>query len=245
MRTKITTDDFVDMGSVHDAALPGDMDLTPEKLAIVGMACRAPGNVSSPEELWEMCARARSGWSEIPKKRFSAESFYHPDPERKGTHNVTGGHFLEEDISLFDARLFNLTSAEVISMDPQQRLLLEVTFEALENAGITMAAIKGRNVGVFVGGYSPDYSALAQKDTMTTPMYLATGTSLALLSNRISYFFDLRGPSITVDCACSSSLVALHLACQSLRSGESNMAIVGGVHLNMIPDSFLRMSVQR
>ncbi|KAE8361501.1 hypothetical protein BDV27DRAFT_147770 [Aspergillus caelatus] len=209
-----------------------------ERIAIVGMSARMPGDVSNPVEFWNLCGRARSGWSEIPPERFSPETYYHPNAGNKGTHNARGGHFLSENVALFDAPFFNVTTAEATAMDPQQRLLLEGTFEAFENAGISRSEVMGQKIGVFMGGYGPDYQLLGHKDTETVPMYFATGTCKGLMSNRVSYYFDLRGPSVTVDTACSSSLVALHLACQSLRAGESTAAVVGGVHLNISPDSF-------
>ncbi|KAB8230841.1 type I polyketide synthase [Aspergillus alliaceus] len=218
---------------------------SPDRIAIVGMSCRMPGDVSNPVEFWNMCARARSGWTETPAERFSPDAYYHPNPGKKGTHNARGGHFLSENISLFDAPFFNVTAAEATAMDPQQRLLLEGTYEAFENAGISKSEVVGQNIGVFMGGYGADYQLLGHKDTETVPMYFATGTCKGLMSNRVSYYFDLKGPSFTIDTACSSSLVALHLACQSLRAGESSAAVVGGVHLNLSPDSFATMSSQR
>ena len=212
-------------------------------IAIVGMGCRLPGNVSSPEEFWELCSRARSGWSKIPKSRFNHEAFHHPNPDKMGCYNPEGGHFLEEDLALFDAPFFQLTEKEAISLDPQQRLLLECTYEALENGGIPKQSLAGQNVGVFVGGSFADYELNNCRDPDTAPMYQATGCAAALLANRISYYFDFSGPSFTVDTACSSSLGALHLACQSLRSGESSQAIVASCHLNILPDYFVTMSM--
>lgn len=214
-------------------------------IAIVGMSCRLPGNVASPAEFWELCARARSGYSEIPKERFNTASFYHPNPGKAGSHNPVGGHFLNTDLTAFDAPFFSLTEKEAISMDPQQRLLLECTFEALENAGIPKHTIIGKDVGVFVGGSFPEYESHLFRDPDTIPMHQATGCAYAMQSNRLSHFFDLRGPSFTTDTACSSSLVALHVACQSLRTGESNMAIVGGCHLNMLPEFWISFSKSR
>ena len=122
-----------------------------EPIAIIGMACRLSGDVSTPDEFWELCSRARSGWSEIPKERFNNASFHHPNPGKSGCHNPIGGHFLKEDLGLFDAQFFNITAQEAISLDPQQRILLECTFEALENGGIPKHSIIGENVGVFIG----------------------------------------------------------------------------------------------
>jgi acyl transferase domain-containing protein len=217
----------------------------PNPIAIIGMGCRLPGDVKSPEEFWELCSRARSGWSTIPKERFNHEAFHHPNPDKLGCYNPKGAHFLSEDIGLFDAPFFNLTEKEAISMDPQQRLLLECTYEALENGGITKKSIDGGNVGVYVGGSFADYELRNCRDTDTAPMYQATGCAQSLLANRLSYYFGLTGPSFTCDTACSSSLTALHLAFQSLQSGESNQAIVASCHLNLLPDYFVIMSMQR
>ncbi|KAI0132887.1 polyketide synthase [Xylariales sp. AK1849] len=209
------------------------------------MACRLSGNVSSAEELWQLCSRARSGWSPIPKERWSQQGYFHPNASRTGTYNAEGGHFLQEDVGLFDAPFFNISAQEARSIDPQQRLLLECTYEALENAGVPKETVVGQNVGVFVGGSFSDYSLYCLRDADTVPAYEATGTAQSVLSNRLSYYFDLKGPSITVDTACSSTLSALHLACQSLRSGESSQAIVGGSHLNLVPEIFISMSNSR
>ncbi|KAJ3578103.1 hypothetical protein NPX13_g2461 [Xylaria arbuscula] len=214
-------------------------------VAIVGMSCRLPGNVASPAEFWELCARARSGYSTIPPERFNTASFQHPNPGKAGCHNPVGGHFLETNLAAFDAPFFSLTEKEAISMDPQQRLLLECTFEALENAGIPKHDIVGKNVGVFIGGSFPEYESHLFRDPDTIPMHQATGCAYAMQSNRISHFFDLKGPSFTTDTACSSSLVALHVACQSLRTGESDIAIVGGCHLNMLPEFWISFSKSR
>lgn len=156
----------------------GPTSLPKEKatpIAIVGMSCRLPGSVASPAEFWELCARARSGYSEIPKERFNTASFYHPNPGKAGSHNPVGGHFLNTDLQAFDAPFFSLTEKEAISMDPQQRLLLECTFEALENAGIPKHKIIGKDVGVFVGGSFPEYESHLFRDSDTIPMHQATG----------------------------------------------------------------------
>jgi hypothetical protein len=147
----------------------------PMPVAIVGMACRMPGNVATPAEFWELCTRARSGWTEIPKERFDNARFHHPNPGKGGTLNPVGGNFLNVDLAAFDAPFFGLTEKEAISMDPQQRLLLECTFEALENAGIPKHNIVGKNVGVFVGGSFPEYESHLFRDSDTIPMHQATG----------------------------------------------------------------------
>jgi acyl transferase domain-containing protein len=144
-------------------------------IAIVGMSCRLPGNVSTPDEFWELCSRARSGWSEIPKERFENASFHHPNPGKGGCFNAVGGNFLKEDLGLFDAPFFSLTAQEATSMDPQQRILLECTFEALDNAGIPKHQIIGKEVGVFIGGSFSEYESQSFVDTDTIPMHQATG----------------------------------------------------------------------
>ncbi|KAE9577643.1 Reducing polyketide synthase PKS2 [Colletotrichum fructicola] len=219
-----------------------DAGLKQMPIAIVGMACRMPGSVSSPAEFWELCSRARTGFTPVPKKRFNHEAFYHPNPGKTGAYHAEGGNFLDVDLESFDAPFFGLTEKEAISMDPQQRLLLECTFEALENAGVPKHTIVGKDVGVFVGGSFAEYESHLFRDSDTIPMHQATGCAHAMQSNRLSHFFDLRGPSFTADTACSASLVALHLACQSLRAGESTSAIVGGCHLNMLPEFWISFS---
>jgi acyl transferase domain-containing protein len=137
-----------------------------------------PGNVSTPAEFWELCTRARSGWTEIPKERFDSPRFYHPNAGKGGTFNPIGGNFLNVDLAAFDAPFFGLTEKEAISMDPQQRLLLECTFEALENAGIPKHTIVGKNVGVFIGGSFPEYESHLFRDPDRIPMHQATGEYL-------------------------------------------------------------------
>lgn len=213
-----------------------------EPIAIIGMSCRLSGDVSSAEELWQLCSRARSGWSAVPKERWSHEGYYHPNASKTGTYNAQGGHFIQEDVGLFDAPFFNISISEAKSIDPQQRLLLECAYEAFENSGIPKETVVGKDVGVFVGGSFSDYSLYCLRDLDTSPPYEGTGTAQSVLSNRLSYYFDLKGPSVTVDTACSSTMAALHLACQSVRSGESSQAIVGGSHLNLVPEIFVSMS---
>lgn len=216
-----------------------------QPIAIIGMGCRLPGEVTTPYDLWELCTRSRKGFSTIPGDRFNAEAFYHPNPQKIGAFNNGGGYFLGEDVALFDAPFFNITEAEAKAMDPQQRLALEVTYEALEAAGVPKESIAGKPVGVFAGGSFADYELHNCRDIDTAPPFAATGSAACMLSNRISYYFDLRGPSFTVDTACSSSLTALHQAMTSMRNGESKMAIVAGAHLNILPDYFVTMSTSQ
>nr|ASK38717.1 polyketide synthase [Paecilomyces divaricatus] len=216
-------------------------------IAVVGMSFRGPRDAISVESLWRMISEGREGWSKIPKSRWNNDAFYHPDHSRHGTINVEGGHFLEEDLARFDAPFFNMTNAEAAALDPQQRLLLESTFEAVENAGIPLDKMLGSKTSCFVGSFCGDYTDMLVRDPEAIPMYQCTnaGQSRAITANRVSYFFDLRGPSVTVDTACSGSLVALHLACQSLRTGDAKMAIVSGVNTILSHEFMSTMSMMR
>ncbi|CAG8893432.1 unnamed protein product [Penicillium egyptiacum] len=216
-------------------------------IAIVGIGFRGPGDAKNVERLWEMILTGKEAWGPIPASRWKSAAFHHPDHARHGTINVEGGHFLEEDVSLFDAPFFNMTSDEAAAMDPQQRLLLEVAYEGLENAGIPLTKIMGTKTSCFVGSFSADYTDLLLRDPECVPMYQCTnaGQSRAMTANRLSYFFDLKGPSVTVDTACSGSLVALHLACQSLQTGDASTAIAAGVNLILSHEFMSTMSMMK
>ncbi|KAM5465923.1 Type I Iterative PKS [Microsporum audouinii] len=222
---------------VHDDALPQTIPI-----AIVGMGCRFGGGITNPEELWQMVADGKSAWSPIPQDRFNREAFFHPDSQRLGTSDVKGGCFLQEDVGLFDTSFFGLTAEVAASMDPQIRLLLEVTYEALESAGLTLAQIAGSNTSVFTGSFIRDYHDMLSRDPTTFPRYFTTGNFMAMMANRISHYFDLRGPSTPVDTGCSTSMTALHLACQTLRTGEADAAIVGETCIMLNPDMFCQLS---
>ncbi|PYH88738.1 polyketide synthase [Aspergillus ellipticus CBS 707.79] len=211
-------------------------------LAIVGMACRFSGGATSPEKLWEMIVERRSGWTEIPSARFDAAGLYHPNGERVGTTHVKGGHFLEEDIARFDASFFGMPAETASAMDPQYRMELEIVYEALESAGIPMESLRGTNTSVYGGVMFRDYHDTHSRDPDTLPRYFMTGNAATMASNRISHFYDLCGPSMSVDTGCSTTLTALHLACQNLRRGESDLAVVTGASLMITPDIFLSMS---
>ncbi|KAM7203160.1 putative polyketide synthase protein [Naviculisporaceae sp. PSN 640] len=217
---------------------PGDD--TP--IAIIGMSCRLPGDATSPERLWKLCAEGRSAWSEIPSDRFNKEAFYHPSSDKRTTTHVRGGHFLQEDIGLFDATFFNMTPEVAATMDPQCRLQLESVYEAFESAGITLEKIAGSETAVYAGAFFKDYMDSLMRDPDTFPRYVMTGNGATMMSNRISHFYDLRGPSMTVDTGCSTGLVALHQACRNLVAGDSKMAIVGGANVMINPDIFILMS---
>ncbi|KAJ5674974.1 uncharacterized protein N7477_004908 [Penicillium maclennaniae] len=212
-----------------------------EPIAVVGLATQFP-QATSTESLWEILLQARSTWSPIPKERFNAAAFYHPDPEHGGTFHVQGGHFLAEDPAYFDGSFFNITRNELLTLDPQQRLVLENVFHALENSGISIADALGSNTSVFVSGFNHDYLGILNSDPETNIKYKPTGVTNSILSNRVSWFFDFKGPSMTIDTACSSSLVALHLAVQSLRARETNMALVSGVSILENPVETIGMS---
>ncbi|KPM37670.1 Lovastatin diketide synthase LovF [Neonectria ditissima] len=217
-------------------------DLSPSPIAIIGMACRLPGGSDNPNKLWDMLSEGRSGWREIPADRWNKDSFHHPDPEAKEAVNFKGLYFLDQDINAFDARFFNIHPHEAHCLDPQQRILMETTYEALENAGQTIARLKGSDTSVHVGAYATDFERMGYKDMARTPKAHMIGTGIAILSNRISYVFDLKGPSSTVDTGCSGSMVALHQACHGLRARESKMAIVAGTQLVLTPDQIIPMS---
>ncbi|GMF78430.1 unnamed protein product [Aspergillus oryzae] len=242
-------------------------------IAIVGMGFRGPGSATHIKELWTMILEGREAWSPIPKSRWNNDAFYHPDHSRHGTvstvissrhltilelttrHtqiNVEGGHFLAEDVTLFDAPFFNMTSDEAA-----------VTYEGFENgmsmlssypgvrsqpiAGIPMAKIMGSSTACFVGCFNADYTDLLLRDPDCIPMYQCTnsGQSRAMTANRVSYFFDMKGPSVTVDTACSGSLTALHLACQSLRTGDASMAVAAGVNLILSHEFMSTMTMMK
>ncbi|KAG0645551.1 Highly reducing polyketide synthase [Hyphodiscus hymeniophilus] len=216
---------------------------TPIPIAVIGMGCRLPGGANSPEKLWELLSEGRSGWGPVPADRWNSKSFYHPSPDATEGYNAETGYFLKEDISTFDPGFFGIMPYEADGIDPQQRILLETTYEALENAGQTVEGIHGSDTSVYIAAFARDYDRMGYKDTSHWSKHRMTGTGEAILANRISYVFDLKGASATVDTGCSGSIVALHQACQTLRTGESGMAIAGGTQLVLTPDQTLLMSM--
>ncbi|KAL2173703.1 polyketide synthetase [Thermothelomyces heterothallicus CBS 202.75] len=210
-----------------------------EPIAIIGSACRFPGAASTSSKLWELLRKPKDLLTKIPPDRFNADSFYHPDGAHHGASNVTESYFLEEDPRLFDAAFFNVKPVEAHSIDPQHRMLLEVVYESLEAAGQSIEGLAKSQTGVFVGLMCADFSDHILRDMDAIPTYMATGTARSLISNRISYFFDWHGPSMTIDTACSSSLFAVHQAVQLLRSGDSDLAVAAGSNLILGPELYI------
>lgn len=192
---------------------------------------------------WKKTAHSlTAAYTEVPSSRFNADAYYHPSANKLNTLNSRGAHFMQQDVAAFDAPFFGITAQEASAMDPAARMLLEVTFEALENAGVKVEDIAGSDTSCYVGCFTRDYHEMLYRDIESAPMYTGTGTGFSLFSNRISWFYDLRGPSMTLDTACSSSLVGLHLACRGLQSGESKMAVVCGANVILSPDIALTLS---
>lgn len=211
-------------------------------IAIVGLACRFPGDATCPSRFWELLKNGRSAHSPTTD-RFNADAFYHPKGnKRQNVLPTKGGHFLKQDPYVFDAAFFNITAAEATAFDPKQRIAMEVAYEALENAGMPLQKVAGTQTSCFMGSSMSDYREAVSRDFTHYPKYHLLGTSEEMISNRISHFLDIHGPSATVQTACSSSHVATHLACQSLHSGEADMAIAGGVGMILSPDSIMHLN---
>jgi thioester reductase-like protein len=214
-----------------------------EPIAIVGIGCRLPGGVNDPENYWQLLSSGVDGTRDIPADRWDVDAFYDPDPNAPGKMYVRRGGFLDK-IANFDPQFFNIPPREVQSMDPQHRLALEVAWEALENAGIAPDQLANTATGVFIGITSYDYAQhiLQTTDLSALDAYVSTGNPLNFSAGRISYLLGLQGPSIALDTACSSSLVSVHLACNSLRLGESQVALAGGVNVMMMPETMVTLA---
>jgi acyl transferase domain-containing protein/acyl carrier protein len=215
-----------------------------EPIAIVGIGCRFPGGASSPDKLWNLLVDGVDAIVPVPSDRWDSRRFYDDNHDKAGKTYMKEGGFLQEDIFEFDPLFFGISPREAEKLDPQQRLLLEVTWEAFEDAGLTDSKFRGSKTGVFIGGFNLDNlvnrSGMTECDIVDT--HTAVSSSMTILANRLSYTFDLRGPSLTIDTACSSSLVSTHYACLSIWSGESDMAVAGGVNVMLSPFYPIAMS---
>ncbi|CAI8691173.1 amino acid adenylation domain-containing protein [Burkholderia sp. IT-111MI5] len=223
------------------AALRSDRN---EPIAVIGMACRFPGRSDTPDAFWQLLDDARDAVTEVPGERWDIDRYYDPDPATPGKMATRRGAFLER-VDQFDAAFFGIAPREATYLDPQQRLLLEVAWEALENAHLAPERFRQSATGVYVGITCFDHAIQVSNASMPSSSYAGTGSALNMAAGRLSFVLGLTGPSMAIDTACSSSLVCLHLACESLRSRESNMALAGGVNLMLSPEVMVSFSQAR
>ncbi|CCT74960.1 probable polyketide synthase [Fusarium fujikuroi IMI 58289] len=211
---------------------------TPDEdpLCIVGMACRLPGGIRSPDDLWDFMIQKKSAYGPVPADRYNINGFYHPQSNRSGSTNVPGGYFINEDVRQFDNAFFDINNLEATYMDPQQRKILEVVYECLVSSGTSMEAVAGSNTGVYVANFTVDYQPLQLRDPDYLHRYVTTGSGATIMSNRISHVFNLHGPSLSVDTACSSSIYAFHQAIKAIKAGDCDNAIVASANLILSPE---------
>ncbi|KAI0388440.1 hypothetical protein F5Y17DRAFT_463704 [Xylariaceae sp. FL0594] len=211
-------------------------------IAIVGVSYQLPQQATDEKGLWEVLESGRNVMTEWPESRVNIDGFYDQDLVQSNKVHSRGGHFSRQDPALFDAPFFSVTANDAAAMDPQHRMTLEASYRAFENAGMTLETIRGSNTAVFAASSSDDYYKMTMKDPDSIPRLTINGTALSMLANRISWYFDLLGPSVHIDTACSGSLVALHLACQSLRTKEASMALVAGANLLLGPEGSVSLA---
>ncbi|KAK8119741.1 polyketide synthase [Apiospora kogelbergensis] len=224
-------------GSAVAAGTIQNMDDDP--VCVVGMACRLPGDIRSPSDLWDFLVEGKSAQGPIPVDRFNATGVYSESPEVAGVMNIRGGYFINDDVRAFDNAFFGINNLEATYMDPQQRKLLEVVYECFENAGISKDDISSSNTGVYVGNFTHDYYLMQMREPDYLHRYHGTGSGTTLLANRISHVFNLHGPSFTIDTACSSSIHCLHAAVSALKAGECDGAVVAACNLILTPEPFV------
>ncbi|KAI0481398.1 thiolase-like protein [Xylariaceae sp. FL0804] len=215
---------------------------TVEPIAIIGSSCRLPGGASSPSKLWDLLKDPADILKEIPPSRFNTDGFYHQDGEHHGSSNIRYAYLLDEDHRVFDHSFFGISPREAETMDPQMRILLETVYEGVEAAGYSLQSLRGTPTAVFVGMMNSDYMHHLYRDLDCLPQYAATGMTMSIMANRLSYFFDWHGPSVSIDTACSSSMVGLHQAVQALRNGESEVAVATGTNIILGPEVFIAES---
>jgi acyl transferase domain-containing protein len=211
-----------------------------DPIAIVGMACRFPGGGNDPQSFWQMLCNKVDAIREVPPDRWDIEAYYDRNAKVPGKMNTRWGGFLDR-IDEFDNKFFGISAEEAARIDPQQRLLMELAWEALEDAGLPAEKLAGSRTGVFLGVPTSDYGLMLASE-FVTDAHVGVGTSLCIAANRLSFFFDFHGPSLSLDTACSSSLVAVHLACQCLRCGDARMALAGGVNVTLLPTSTVNLT---